>query len=58
MKKAFFITLSTLLLLMLTGCQVIGGIFKAGMWTGFILVAAVIAVLLWILLKIRKRPQD
>lgn len=58
MKKIFFITLSTFLLLMVTGCQVIGGIFKAGMWTGIILVAAVIVVLLWILLKIRKRPQD
>ena len=58
MKKIFFITLSTFLLLMVTGCQVIGGVFKAGMWTGIILVAAVIVVLLWILLKIRKRPQD
>ncbi len=32
----------------LTGCDVIGGIFEAGVWTGFLLVAVGIAVLLWL----------
>jgi hypothetical protein len=31
----------------LTGCEAIGGIFKAGVWTGVIIVVAVIAALIF-----------
>jgi len=33
----------------LTSCELVGGIFKGGMWTGVILVLGVIAVVIWAL---------
>jgi hypothetical protein len=39
----FTILLSVVLLL--PGCQVIGGIFKAGMWVGIIIVVIIIALI-------------
>ncbi|MEO8117159.1 MAG: hypothetical protein ABI653_05865 [Bacteroidota bacterium] len=40
---------------MLSSCDAIAGIFKAGMWTGFIIVAIVIAVIIWIIAKVTKK---
>jgi hypothetical protein len=40
--------------LTLTSCEAIGDIFKAGMWVGVILVVAVVALVFWLLRKIRK----
>ncbi len=34
------------LLLTFTGCEIVGGIFKAGVWVGIILVVIVIVVIL------------
>jgi hypothetical protein len=31
----------------LTGCEAIGGIFKAGVWTGVVIVVVVIAALIF-----------
>jgi hypothetical protein len=39
---------------MLTSCEAIGGIFKAGMWVGVIVVVAVIALVLWLIGKARR----
>lgn len=36
---------------MLTSCQAIGDIFKAGMWVGVIGVVLVVAVIIWIIGK-------
>jgi len=36
----------------LTGCELVGDIFRAGMWVGVILVIVIIGVVLWILRKI------
>lgn len=33
----------------LSGCEVIGGIFKAGVWTGVIIVVAIIALVIFII---------
>ncbi|HEY7219124.1 MAG TPA: phosphatidate cytidylyltransferase [Candidatus Binatia bacterium] len=33
----------------LTGCEVIADIFKAGVWTGVILVVGVIGVIIWLI---------
>ena len=48
-------TSSSLLLLLLviacvaaSGCAVAGGIFKAGLWTGIIMVAIVVAIIMFI----------
>ncbi|WP_164126333.1 hypothetical protein [Sphingobacterium luzhongxinii] len=50
-----FMLLSTMLL---TSCEVIGGIFKAGVWSGIIIVVVVVALVLWILAKIFGRKQN
>jgi hypothetical protein len=39
--------------LSLTGCEVIGDIFKAGVWVGVLLVIAVIAIIVWLVSKSR-----
>ena len=45
-----------LLLLAITasGCEIIGGIFKAGVWVGIIVAALVVVLIVWILGKARK----
>jgi predicted small secreted protein len=40
--------------LSLTSCEALGGIFKAGMWMGVIVVVLVIAIVLWLIRKMRK----
>jgi hypothetical protein len=40
------------LLMSLSSCEVIGGIFKAGVWTGFILVALVVGLVIFIVAKL------
>ena len=47
---ALLITLSATL----TSCEVIGDIFKAGMWVGVIIVVGIIALVLWLINKARK----
>ncbi len=37
----------------LTGCEAIAGIFKAGVWTGVILVAIIVLIVGFIAAKIR-----
>jgi hypothetical protein len=39
---------------LLSSCEVIGGIFKAGVWVGVIVVVAVIALILWLIGRGRK----
>lgn len=39
---------------MLTSCQAIGDIFKAGMWVGVIVVVLIVALVLWLIGKARK----
>jgi hypothetical protein len=42
-----FLLLSSVLLL--SSCSVVGGIFKAGIWTGIIIVAIVVILIIWLL---------
>ena len=42
------------LMMTLSSCEAIGGIFKAGIWTGLILVAVVIAIVIFIISRFRK----
>ena len=44
--------LFTLVANLLTSCQAIEGIFKAGMWTGVIVVVAIVALIIWIISKV------
>jgi hypothetical protein len=45
--------LVVLLLVPLAGCEVIGGIFKAGVWVGVILAALVVVGIVWMVTKAR-----
>ena len=38
----------------LTSCEVVGGIFKAGMWTSIIIIVAIVAVVLYLVRGRRK----
>ena len=38
----------------LTSCEALGGIFKAGMWVGVIVVVLIIALVLWLIGKARR----
>ena len=42
-----------LLLIPLTGCEVVEGIFKFGFWTAIILVVVVVALGIWLLRRFR-----
>ncbi len=42
------------LLFSLTSCEAIGSIFKAGVWSGLILVAVVVVIVIWIISRFRK----
>ncbi|MBD0331911.1 MAG: hypothetical protein ICV66_04590 [Chitinophagaceae bacterium] len=42
------------MMLLLTSCEVIGDIFKAGVWVGIILVVGVIALIIWLLNRFRR----
>lgn len=39
---------------LLTSCAAIGGVFKAGMWMGIIVVVLIIALVLWLINKMRR----
>lgn len=54
MKSLQVFALIILTATMLTSCEVIGDIFQAGMWVGVIIVVAIIALVLWLLRKIRR----
>ena len=40
---------------LLAGCQIIGGIFKAGVWAGVLLVVAIIAIVVFIIRAMSKK---
>jgi hypothetical protein len=53
--KAYFAVLLVLFTFTLSSCEVIGDIFKAGMWTSVILIVIVVLIIIWILRAIRGR---
>ena len=49
MKKYSILWLYAMALVMtLTSCEVVGGIFKAGFWTAIILIVLVVGLILWL----------
>lgn len=40
---------------LLSGCDIITGIFEAGIWTGIILVVLIVALVLWLFNRRRGR---
>ena len=55
MKQLSTIWLFALALAMtLSSCEVIGGIFKVGMWAGIIIVVVIVALILWLVNRFRR----
>lgn len=53
MRNFLPVTLLTIIVL-LSGCQVVGGIFKAGVWFGILIVVAIIGLIIWLVTRGRK----
>lgn len=53
MKQYSLLWLLTLAM-SLSSCQIIGDIFKAGVWVGILLVVLVVALILWLVGKSRR----
>jgi hypothetical protein len=56
MNRSHLSVLSVLffLVITMTSCEAIAGIFKAGMWTGIIIIVAIIALILYFVNRGRK----
>ncbi|WP_200940356.1 hypothetical protein [Pedobacter sp. Leaf194] len=52
MKRTFPLVLIAFLCTTLSSCELVEGIFKAGVWSGIIVVVIVVAVIIWILSKV------
>lgn len=54
-NKAIIIALTIFILTTFASCAVIGGIFKAGMGVGILLVVLVVALILYVIYRLRKK---
>ncbi|MFU1855999.1 hypothetical protein ACK8HY_03170 [Sphingobacterium sp. NGMCC 1.201703] len=52
MKKIALFSLMSSTLLLMTSCSVIESIFKAGVWTGILIVVVVVALVIWLISKL------
>ncbi len=57
MKNSNFLAALTLVVFssMLSSCEIIGDIFKAGMGFGIFLVIAVVALVIWLVMRMGKK---
>ena len=53
-NRIVYLSVFAVLLTMMTGCELAGDIFEAGMWVGIIVVVLVVGLILWLLRKIRR----
>ncbi len=51
-KKYFPLAIIAFLSTTLMSCELVEGIFKAGMWTGIIVVVLVLALIIWVISKV------
>jgi hypothetical protein len=60
MKQNTWSLLSLLIMVtvMVSSCEVIGGIFKAGVWTGTIIVVLILALVIWLISKFSSRNKN
>lgn len=49
--KPLYHFLLVITMICLAGCSAIAGIFKAGVWTGILIVAIVIGIIIWIITR-------
>ena len=50
-----WILLGILFIFLLSGCQAIGSIFKAGMWVGVVGIIILVILIFWIISKFSKK---
>lgn len=56
MKTKWFSSgIFVLLFFFLSSCELVGGIFKAGMWTGILVVAAIIGLIIFLIGRMGKK---
>lgn len=53
-NRILILSLMTLMLTTLTGCELIGDIFQAGVGVGIFIVVAIIVLIIWIISRFRK----
>lgn len=51
-KRYFPLAFVALIMTTLSSCSLIEGIFKAGVWSGVIIVVVVLALIIWLVSKI------
>lgn len=54
-KNVIHITAWVVACQIVTGCSVIEGIFKAGVWSGVLLIVAIIAIIIFVIAKATKK---
>lgn len=52
MKNSLYVLLFAMISISLTSCQLVGDIFKAGVWVGILTVAAVIGLIIFLISKL------
>ncbi|MHB1178121.1 MAG: hypothetical protein ACYCZO_07290 [Daejeonella sp.] len=50
-----YVIVALFVLTLLSGCELVGDIFKAGAYTGIFIVVVIIALIIWLLSKFRGR---
>ncbi len=57
MKKNTWALLSLFasITVLFSSCEIVGGIFKAGMWTSVIIIAIIVAIVIFIFSKLRSK---
>ena len=52
MKNSLYVLLCVITSMSLTSCELVGDIFKAGVWVGILAVAAVIGLIIFLISKL------
>ena len=55
MKRIAFYSLLCMVCFLLSSCAVVGGIFKAGVWVGILIVVFIIAIIVFVVSKSAKK---
>ncbi|MGZ5246949.1 MAG: hypothetical protein ACXWV5_07895 [Flavitalea sp.] len=55
MKSLSIYSFLFLFLVGFSSCEIVGDIFQAGMWTSVILIVLVVALLIWIISRFRRK---
>ncbi|WP_187270152.1 hypothetical protein [Pontibacter qinzhouensis] len=53
--RPYIFSLLIMLMVTFSSCQVIGDIFKAGMWTAVIIIVIIVLIVIWIFRKLGGR---